>query len=159
MEQIKVVACIKLTGTEELLVTATGEPPERLERYISHDQQVGRVRDFLNSKRLPWSEQFVSVFVLLPDDDATSLHDAFGHCFELKLDAVLHDLEVVCSDDIQNCAVNKRDPKFSADLRPLEREEKIKALRMARAASDEKRAEARMSRPLRLRDVLARDRT
>jgi len=87
MESLRLVACIRLSLEEELLVE-NGILPERFEGHKSGDQQVGPVKDFLESRKLPWSETFVSVFVLLPEDDTTWLHEAFGYPFELKLDQI-----------------------------------------------------------------------
>jgi len=153
MESLKLVSCIQLSLEEELLVE-NGILPERLEGHKSGDQQVGPVKDFLQSRKLPWSETFVSVFVLLPEDDTTWLHEAFGYPFELKLDQILPSLVLVCSDDIQNCASNKRTPKCCANLTGMNDRDKIAILIKARRASDNARVEGRINRRLRLSDVL-----
>ena len=92
MAAIKIVACIELDDLNDELLVANGILPEWFEGYDSHDLEIGPVKDFLEPKKLPWNEKFVSVFVLLPDDDLICLHDAFGHCFELDLDEILPSL-------------------------------------------------------------------
>jgi hypothetical protein len=153
MESIKLIAGIRLSDVEELLV-ASGILPERLEGYTSGDQLVGPVIDFLRSKKLPWSETFVSVFIFLPDDDTTWVHEAFGYPFELNIDEILPSLVLVCSDDIQNCASNKRLPKCCANLTGMNDRDKIAVLIKARRVSESKRVEGRIHRPLRLSDVI-----
>jgi hypothetical protein len=152
MAAIKIVACIELNYAENIQVQDC-ILPDWLEGYTSHDLEVGPVKGFLQSKKLPWSEEFVSVFILLPDDDPTRLHEDFGYCFELDLDEVLPSLMLVCSDDIQNCASNKRTPKFYANLSGMSDSDKIANLVRALRASDGERAEGRINRLLRLSDV------
>lgn len=153
MNSIRLIACVTLTLDEELAVQAGALPPW-LEGYCSHDLMVGPVRDLLERHELPWSETFVSLFVLLPGDDSSSLHDTFGYPLEVNVDRVLPHVALVCSDDLQNWVVSAADPAVYADLRDKPTEVKITLLRKARNESNELRAEARMNRALRLEDLL-----
>ena len=153
MNSIKLVVCVELSYSEEVAVQG-GQPLERLEGHTCHDQMVGPVKHLLEAHDLPWSETFLSLFVLLPGDDIDALHEAFGFPFELNVDRVLPDITMVCSDDVQNWVVKKATPAVYADLRDKPNEVKITLLRKARLQSNEQRAEARMNRPLQLADLV-----
>ena len=153
MNPIRLITCVTLSLPEELAVAA-GQFPQRLEGHISHDQMVGPVRNLLEAHDLPWSEIFVSLFVLLPSDDPGTLHGAFGYPFELDVDLVLPYVVLVCSDDVQNWVDKTVTPAVYADLRDTPKDVKMTLLRSARMASNELRAEARMNRALRLDDLL-----
>lgn len=153
MNGIRLIACVTLSMSEELAVEA-GEFPQRLEGYTSHDQMVGPVKDLLERHELPWSEVFVSLFVLLPSDDSSALHEAFGYPLELNVERVIPDVVMVCSDDVQNWVRRAVAPTMYVDLREKPSDVKITLLRRARMASNDLRAEARMNRALRLDDLL-----
>ncbi|HEY6249606.1 MAG TPA: hypothetical protein VI685_06570 [Candidatus Angelobacter sp.] len=153
MNSIRLITCVTLSLEEELAVQA-GQPPQRLEGHTSHDQMVGPVKDLLQERDLPWSEIFVSLFVLLPGDDTSALHDAFGYPFELNVERVMPYVAMVCSDDVQNWVDKAAAPTVYADLRDKPKEVKITLLRKALVESDERRAEARMNRALQLDDLL-----
>jgi hypothetical protein len=148
---VKIITCIQLDPDDDLLVDA-GILPDVVDGRCSTDQQVGPVKNFMISKSLPWSEIFVSCFVLLPEDDPSFIQETFGYPFELRLDEVLPSLVLVCSDDVQNG--KSKNLKVCANLTNLANENKVKVLLDARLKSDDKRAEARMNRPLRKADVL-----
>jgi hypothetical protein len=152
MTSIRLFACITLSPKEEMCVEA-GNLPERLDGYASHDQMVGPVKDLLESHHLPWSERFVSMFVLLPSDDPAAMHEAFGHPFELNVDKVIPDVVLVCSEDVQNWVRRVTSPSVYFDLTDMASLAKVKILLDARNQSDNERAEARMNRALRLSDV------
>ncbi len=151
MPSIRLVVCITLSLDEELQVQA-GSLPERLKGYTSHDQMFGPVKSLLESHSLPWSDTFVSLFVLLPDDATEALHEAFGYPLELKVDEVIPDVVLACSDDVQNWIRRATPPKVYADLTAMTIQTKVNILRDARTQSDNGRAEARMDRALRLGD-------
>lgn len=152
MIPIRLFTCVTLSVEEELEVEMRQVPPI-LEGYESHDQMVGPVKRVLEAYNLPWNETFVSIFILLPGDSPTALHEAFGYPFELNPDKVIEDIALVCSDDIQNLVRSRVPPRVAMDLRSLSSEEKIHVLRTARLQSNNARAEARMLRPLRAEDV------
>lgn len=112
----------------------------------------GPVKSLLVSHCLPWSDTFVSLFVLLPDDPIADLHEAFGYPFELRVDEVIQDVVLVCSDDVHNWIQRATHPKVYADLTEMTIQAKLNTLRDARTGSDNMRAEARMNRALRLTD-------
>lgn len=96
-----------------LLVTrARASSIEGLVGQFSHDDEADDVRQFCLQWRLPYSERFRSIFVYRQGEDpdppsglATALN-GYGTPFLLKSEAVLPDLRVVCSQDIQNAAAN-----------------------------------------------------
>src|SRR6266852_6366591 len=130
MTSIRLVACITLSLDEEWQVEA-GNLPERLEGYTSHDQMLGPVKSLLESHRLPWSDTFVSLFVLLPGDGTAALHEAFGYPLGLKVDEVIPDVVLACSDDVQNWIRRATPPKVYADLTDMTIQAKVKILRDA----------------------------
>jgi hypothetical protein len=151
MTAIRLFTCIVLS-LEEKLEAEMGHVPSKLEGHTSHDQMVGPVKGILEKHHLPWCDDFVSAFVLLPDENPRTLHDAFGYAFELRVDQVIEDIALVCSDDIQNW-VNSRVPPRVA-IREIDVEAKMVALRNARLQSNNARTEARMFRRLRGTDLL-----
>jgi hypothetical protein len=110
MTSIRLVSCITLSLDDELQVEA-GNLPDRLDGHTSHDQMFGPVKSLLESHRLQWSDTFVSLFVLLPDDATAALDEAFGYPLELKIDEVIPDVALACSDDIQNW-IQRTTPHF-----------------------------------------------
>jgi hypothetical protein len=151
MIPIRLLACITLSLDEEFRVQS-GQLPERLEGYTSHDQMFGPVKDLLESHGLPWTETFVSLFILLPGESTEHLHSAFGYPLEVKVDEVIHDVVLACSKDVQNWIQRGTPPKVYANLSDKTIQAKLKLLRDARDQSDNGRAEARMNRALRLAD-------
>jgi hypothetical protein len=152
MTSIRLFTCVTLSLDEELQVLS-GDLPKGLEGCTSHDQMVGPVKQLLESHHLPWSETFVSLFVLLPSDETTALHEAFGYPFELNVDEVIPDVVLVCSEDAQNWVRRTTSPRAYFDLTDMASQAKVEILLEARNQSDNKRAEARMNRALRLSDV------
>jgi hypothetical protein len=147
MTLIKLIACIKLSDYEEMLI-GSDPCPDSLQGYKSHDQMVGLVKSFLESNRLPWAETFLSLFILRPEESTKDLHDAFGYPFEVDVAEVINDVVIACSDDIQNAARKHKRPNVFANLTGKTNEEKLVILRAAREQSDSGRAEARMNRSL-----------
>jgi hypothetical protein len=151
MIPIKLVACIEVSYEEELILSS-GQFPERLEGYESHDQMAGPTRDLLESNGLLWTDPFVSLFILSPDETTDHLCGAFGYPFEVNITEVIHDVVIACSDDIQN-SLKKTKTRVLADLRDKTETEKLSILLSAREQSEQGRAEARMNRRLRLTDL------
>src|SRR5205807_6279958 len=66
-----------------------------------------KIVQLCNEFSLPYSESFVSIAVLGGNDDVHA-NGEYGIPLLLKIDDVLPLIRVICSDDIQNVADNKR---------------------------------------------------
>jgi hypothetical protein len=106
----------------------------------------------LESHGLQSTETFVSLFILLPGESTADLHSAFGYHLEVKIDQVIRDVVLACSENVQNWIQRGTPPKVYANLSDKTSQAKLKLLRDARDQSGNGRAEARMNRALRLAD-------
>ena len=143
---------------EEIDTENSGQIPSSLIGYISgrNNPEPGYVGNWLPKLRMPYRQLYIPMFVYVGTRPA-SLGDektgAFGREFDIDPESVLPNLEIVCREDIQNAAGNKKPREWFADLRKLSPPEKIAALVEASRKSPSY-AETRMHRPFRREDFL-----
>jgi len=152
---MKLITRIELTLIEEAVISS--ELPPWLDGYESgkHNPEPRIIGTFLTEHGFAWKRRYVPVFVYRDHDDvdqAGAAIKAFGHPFLLRNETVLPDLELVCCEDIQNAVLNNRPLSYFTDLRNLSPGQILRALSAARDRA-ERYAEARLHRPLRIRDV------
>ena len=147
---MKLVTRVELTLEEEAFMDAT----DMLEGYASERPEPGFVRTFLLQNSFRWSAAYVPIFVYYDDDDPNLPEFVlpFGRAFLLRNSEVLPDIELACCDDIQTSVSQGRPVTDFFDLASLKPEEKVWALREARNRTS-RYAEARMYRPLRIKDI------
>jgi len=82
---------------------------EALEGKPSHDDEPEKVARFCADWSLPYSREFRSIFIYYKGeafDPAGASIKAYGNPFLLNEETVLAELEIACSQDIHNAAVN-----------------------------------------------------
>lgn len=148
----------ELTDEEEVLFALTSKLPPRLIGHISGrtNPEPSGVAQHLKQIGLPYSSLYVPFFVYagMPPE---VLNDAntgvWGRSFEMNLESVLPDLQLVCRADIQTAALQGQPKGWFTDLRGLSVKQKEQALHDA-ARKSPTYAETRMFRPLREEDFL-----
>ncbi len=113
-----------LTIEEQIWVEESGRVPDVLEGYLSgrNNPELGFVSDNLQELKMPWSKEYVPMFVYAdrkPEALADVRTGAWGHPFELNPASVLPDLSLVCRTDVQNAARDRKPADWFTDLRPL----------------------------------------
>jgi|GEM_PF-4901434 len=136
----------------------------------SHDDEPEKVRLFCETWHFPYSSDFRSIFIYHegedPDPPGGASIKAYGNPFLLNTDAVLGDIQIVCTQDIQNAAVNGIDfPEVAernanrfvdmSKLDPGDRDERVAAIGSVIARRERRQyVEARIFRTLVSGDVI-----
>ncbi len=99
-----------------------GKIPNRLIGYASGrtNPEPGYVRDRLRRLRMPWSKEYVPMFVYQgsrPKELADVHTGAWEQDFPLNPSSVVPALSIICRIDIQTVAANKKPVSWFADLR------------------------------------------
>jgi hypothetical protein len=154
-----------------ILVTRSVLPStEALEGKTSRDDEAGKVCQFCANWSLPYCLRFRSIFVYRESEPVhgSASIGAYGYPFLLNNDTVLPDLQIACSQDIQNAAVNgidtpelsERNFKRFEDLSSIPEEDldaRIQALTRVLARREPKQyVEARIFRALTREDVVGK---
>lgn len=156
----RAVLAVHMTHADRAILEDGGQ-------LVSHDNRFQEVGAFCDKHGLPYSATFQSIAVYVNQVSSGSVGHAYGNGEETAIlkDDVLSSIEVVCSDDFQDVCFNaynreKRREKIQgmlrcfSDLRGMDIGEKGAALLLAaQNASSIKYAEARIFRPLTIKDV------